>query len=490
MPPPATCTSNQPAPQSWRLGTVHDILLCRASVHHLPNNTADLRSRYLAESPRRQEFRLGGEPLDSPHHRQLGLRFCFLTTFYPPHNFGGDGIGIQRLARGLVRAGHQVTVVYDAEAYEALAPSAPPPPPVEPAGLEVVPLRSGLGKLSLLLTQQFGRPVVNGPRLAGLLNKGRFDVINYHNVSLIGGPGLFRYGHGVKIYMAHEHWLVCPTHVLWRHQREPCPGRECLRCQLSYRRPPQLWRATGLLERESRHIDSFIAMSNFSRSKHKEFGFPRDMEVLPYFLPEDSLEGGQPNEGSPSDRPYFLFVGRLELIKGLQDVIPAFAGPGATDLLIAGDGDYAAELKAQACDLPRVKFLGRLGGADLGRHYRHALALIVPSLCYETFGIILLEAFRQSTPVVARRLGPLSEIVQMAGGGEVFSTQDELAVALDRIAQNQAHRDALGRSGRQAFETHWSENVVVPQYLDIVRRAAVRKGDTRIPNLLASRPYS
>lgn len=92
--------------------------------------------------------------------------------------------------------------------------------------------------------------------------------------------------------------------------------------------------------------------------------------------------------------------------------------------------------------------------------------------------------------MVARRLGPLSEIVQMAGGGEVFSTQDELAVALDRIAQNQAHRDALGRSGRQAFETHWSENVVVPQYLDIVRRAAVRKGDTRISNLLASRPYT
>ena len=42
-----------------------------------------------------------------------GLRFAFLTTFYPPHNFGGDGIGIQRLARGLVGAGHEVTVAFD-----------------------------------------------------------------------------------------------------------------------------------------------------------------------------------------------------------------------------------------------------------------------------------------------------------------------------------------------------------------------------------------
>jgi len=422
-----------------------------------------------------------------PHHPQPrpGLRFCFLTTFYPPHNFGGDGIGIQRLARGLVRAGHHVTVVYDAEAYEALASTPAPPAAEEPEGLDVVPLRSGLGKLSLLLTQQLGRPVANGPRIARLLDQGRFDVINYHNVSLIGGPGLFSYGQGVKLYMAHEHWLVCPTHVLWRHRREPCTGRECLRCQLSYRRPPQLWRATGLLEREARHVDSFIAMSTFSKAKHQEFGFQRDMEVLPYFLPEDSLEGGDPGQGSPSARPYFLFVGRLEQIKGLQDVIPAFAGPGEVELLVAGDGDYATELKTLAFGIPRVRFLGRLAGGDLARHYRHALALIVPSLCFETFGIILLEAFRQSTPVVARRLGPLPEIVETAGGGELFSTRDELEAAMNRIARDRGHRDTLGRSARLAFEAHWSEKVVVPQYLDIVRRAAARKGDTRVLDTLS-----
>ena len=45
------------------------------------------------------------------------LRFLMLTTFYPPYNFGGDGIGIQRLSRGLVKRGHHVTVVHDADAY-------------------------------------------------------------------------------------------------------------------------------------------------------------------------------------------------------------------------------------------------------------------------------------------------------------------------------------------------------------------------------------
>jgi len=49
-----------------------------------------------------------------------GLRFCMVTTFYPPYSYGGDGITVQRLATALVRAGHDVTVVHDAGAYAAL----------------------------------------------------------------------------------------------------------------------------------------------------------------------------------------------------------------------------------------------------------------------------------------------------------------------------------------------------------------------------------
>lgn len=412
-----------------------------------------------------------------------GLRFCFLTTFYPPHNFGGDGIGIQRLARGLARQGHRVTVVHDVDAYEALARKPAPKAEPEPPGIEVVPLRSGMGVLSPILTQQFGRPVANGRRIGRLLAEGGFDVINFHNVSLIGGPGLFKYGTGIKLYMAHEHWLVCPTHVLWRYQRELCTGKRCVRCQLTYRRPPQWWRSTGLLERELAHIHTFIAMSEFSREKHREFGFPREMEVLPYFLPDTADEGGPPHEGPAQPGQYFLFVGRLEKIKGLQDVIPAFAGESGPDLLIAGEGEYGDVLRRQAAGMPRVRFLGRLPGPELAGYYRHAIALIVPSLCYETFGIILLEAFRQSTPVLARRVGPLPEIVEEAGGGEVFSTIEELLAAMERLSSDPARREALGRSARHAYQERWSETVVVPRYLEIVRQAAERG---RSSNLLAS----
>ncbi|HTL04367.1 MAG TPA: glycosyltransferase family 4 protein, partial [Gemmatimonadales bacterium] len=362
-----------------------------------------------------------------------GLRFCFLTTFYPPYHFGGDAIAVQRLARGLVRAGHQVTVVHDCDAYHALHPALPGDACEEPTGLEVVGLRSRLGSLAPLLTQQLGRPVINGRRIARLLEAGGFDVINYHNVSLIGGPGLLAYGKALKLYMAHEHWLVCPTHVLWRHQRELCTERQCFRCQLAYRRPPQLWRWTGLLRRQLAHVDGFIAMSAFSREKHREFGFPRDMDVLPPFLPDSAPAGDDTPARRPQDRPYFLVAGRLERIKGFQDVIPLFAGSGDADLLIAGEGAFGPELRAQAAGMQRVRFLGRVAAEALTPLYRHAVALIMPSLCYETFGITVLEAFRQATPVVARRLGPLPDIVDCSGGGELFSTREELKASLARL---------------------------------------------------------
>ena len=175
-----------------------------------------------------------------------GLRFCFLTTFYPPFNFGGDGIGIQRLARGLARAGHHVTVVHDVDAYNLLHKGPEPSPVAEVPGVEVISLRSGAGALSPLLTQQTGRPIVNGRRIRRILAEGEYDVINFHNISLIGGPGILKYGKALKLYMAHEHWLVCPMHVLWRHGRELCTGRGLFSLHLELPAAPQFWRWTGL----------------------------------------------------------------------------------------------------------------------------------------------------------------------------------------------------------------------------------------------------
>ncbi len=369
--------------------------------------------------------------------------------------------------------------MHDVDAFNVLAKGRDPGLATEPAGVEVIGLKSGIGALSSLLTQQFGTPVATRGKLERIFADGDFDVINYHNISLIGGPGVLALGHAVKLYMAHEHWLVCPSHVLWRHNRELCLGRECLRCVLNHGRPPQLWRSRGSLARQSRHVDAFIAMSEFSRDKHREFGFERSMEVVNYFLPDPEPAAQEPGlavfDRSPHTRPYFLFVGRLEKIKGLDEVIPLFEGQGEADLLIAGDGEYGAVLRTLAAENPRVRFLGRIPVDDLSRYYRHATALIVPSICFETFGIILIEAFRSKTPVIARRIGPFPEIIERARSGMLFETKEELSKAMQLMLHDPKARSAAVERGYHAYVEHWSESAVLPRYLDVVARAAQAK---------------
>jgi glycosyltransferase involved in cell wall biosynthesis len=222
---------------------------------------------------------------------------------------------------------------------------------------------------------------------------------------------------------------------------------------------------------------------------HRKFGFPRDMEVVNYFLPDLTPEelaapaGAGPaggDAGAPGERPYFLFVGRLEKLKGLDDVIPVFRETPDVDLLIAGDGEYGAVLRGIGEGIPNVKFLGRIPFEELARLYRHACALIVPSLGPETFGIILIESFRQGTPVIARRRGPFPEIVERCDGGELFETPQELVAAMRRIRQDPGRRSRLAANAREGFVKHWTESAVIPRYLDVVRRAAAAKGHTEI----------
>ena len=326
--------------------------------------------------------------------------------------------------------------------------------------------------------------MIHRNQLQEILKPGTFDIIWFHNPSLIGGPALLSYGDGLKIYEAHEHWLVCPTHVLWRHNRELCDDRQCFRCAINYRRPPQLWRNQKFFTRQLDHIDAFIAKSEFRRNKHKEFGSPKEMQVVPYFLPEKPKIQKKNQPPPPHNRPYFLFVGRLEKIKGLDDVIPVFANYPEADLLIIGTGVYENDLRQQAASIPNVKFIGRLPPEDLSRYYESAIALIVPSVCYETFGIILIESFREGTPVIARKLGPFVEIINQCDGGLLFSDNKELLDAMHKLQENTSYRLSMAQSAKAGFETHWNEKAVLNNYFNTVRQAALLKGNNYVASAL------
>lgn len=383
---------------------------------------------------------------------------------------------VRRLAHALARRGHTVDVIHDVDAYRVGGGLETEPLP-EPAGVATHALRSRSSLLSTLATHQLGRPVVHGRRIREILARG-FDVLHFHNISLVGGPGILAYGTGIKLYTAHEHWLVCGNHILWRHKREPCPGRECLRCVLRSKRPPQPWRASSLLARQARHVDEFLALSAFSAEKHREFGFSVPMRILPSFLPDDEagIDSGSASTAPSSEPPYFLCVARLEEIKGLQDVIPLFDADLPAELRIAGSGTYEATLRKLAAGRRSVRFLGRQTPLELRSLYRNAVALIAPSRCYEVFPLVVLEAFREGTPVVARRLGSYPEILEQASAGLLFDGSEGLRSALSRLLSQPDLRARLGAAGAAAFRSSWSESVFLSRYFSIIREIAERRG--------------
>ena len=408
------------------------------------------------------------------------LKFCMVTTFYPPHSFGGDGIFVYRLANALARHGHTVQVVYDRDAFTALAPHSPSSSYPNHPNIILHPLSMGMGSvgtLDLLLSHQLGRPVGQRARLKAILQQTDFDVIHFHNISLLGGPCVLTYGDAIKICTLHDYWFVCAMHVLWRFNREACARRTCLACTLAGRRPPQLWRYTGSVARAVRSVDAFLAPSDFSCHMHAAQGFPAPIRSFPHFLPEvEDPEPSDPDDQYRHPRPYFLFVGRLEKLKGVYVLLERFRTYHAADLLIVGTGVNETELRERAKGLPHVHFLGWIEHHQLQELYRRAIAVIVPSLCYETFGLVLIEAFAARTPAIVHARGALPEVVHTGGGGVMYRTDDELQERMEMLRTQPALRHQLGEQGYQSYLEHYSEARHLHRYYDLIDELRSARG--------------
>lgn len=390
------------------------------------------------------------------------LRFCLVTTFYPPYHFGGDAIFVHRLARALAARGHSVDVVHSIDAYR-LSRSEPQPGFEETPGVRRLPLVSRSAHVAALLSHQIGGPGPYARQLREILAPGHYDVIHFHNISLVGGPGVLRYGDGIKLYTAHEYWLVCPTHVLFRFDGKACFEKSCLRCTLQYKRPPQLWRSTGLVQDCLRSLDRLLLQSRFAIERHRAEGIDAPMQLLPGFVPVPAVDPA-PSSGEP----YFLFVGRLEELKGLQDLFPMLREFPAARLRIAGTGTYEQDLRTMAAGLPNVEFVGHVHPSRVADLYRGALAVLVPSLCFEVFPLAVVEAMAFGVPVIARRIGAVTELIDDSGGGLLFDTPMECRTAMERLLAAPALRSELGTRGRAMAIERWTEDVHLTNYLALI----------------------
>jgi glycosyltransferase involved in cell wall biosynthesis len=349
------------------------------------------------------------------------MRFCLLTTFFPPLHFGGDAIFVASLANLLAEAGHHVEVVHCADSYNLLRGAVTPSPFPLHKSVVVHTLCSPWGPGAPLSAHMTGRDWLYATEVRRILSQG-FDVTHWHNPSLIGAPEVFRWGSGLRLMTLHEYWLICSSHILFRNGEATCDKRTCHSCTMRRGRPPQLWREDGVVRSGLENIDLFLAPSAFVESKVKEYLPEIPIRVLPHFLgaaavPEVAREN------------YYLVVARLEKAKGLHTLLPLFRENGL-QLKIAGAGEEGTRLRELAAGATNIEFLGRVPFGDLPGLYARAKATIVPSICEETFGLVVLESLRQRTPVYVSAFGALPELVGRTGGGRVYRSIEALGAML------------------------------------------------------------
>lgn len=174
--------------------------------------------------------------------------------------------------------------------------------------------------------------------------------------------------------------------------------------------------------------------------------------VIPNGIDIPRLPTPPPNDGVLK----LLFVGRLDPIKGIENLIEAARLLHAPDwrLRIAGQGDpsYVAKLRCITSD-PRVQFCGHLQGDDKYRAFAHSDVVIVPSYS-ENFGLVVAEALSHARPVIASRGTPWREVEDRGCGLWVHNDPPALAAAIQQIAASD--RAAMGLRGREWMQQSFS----------------------------------
>ncbi|MFZ4816486.1 MAG: glycosyltransferase family 4 protein, partial [Phototrophicaceae bacterium] len=176
--------------------------------------------------------------------------------------------------------------------------------------------------------------------------------------------------------------------------------------------------------------------------------------VKPHFLANDP--GYDP---SPRGR-YLLFVGRLSPEKGAHVLLEAWKHLPDIPLKIIGDGPLMADAQAMLAaypDLP-IELCGRVPREGVYDALRGAYALVVPSSCYETFGLSIIEAFAIGTPVIAAGHGAPAELVEDGITGKHFIPNDaqSLAEQVRWLWDRPAQISPMGAAGRAAYEARYT----------------------------------
>jgi glycosyltransferase involved in cell wall biosynthesis len=318
---------------------------------------------------------------------------------------------------------------------------------------------------------------------AELLRAERPDIVHVHNTFVMISPSIYsacREEHVPVVQTLHNYRLLCPAANFFRNGKicEECVEHSllrsirygCYRGSRSATATVALMLATHRgLGTWDRDVTNYIALTEFTRGKFVEGGLPaQKIFVKPNFVSPD------PGLGS-GNGDYVLFVGRLSPEKRVNTVLAAWSLLGhRIPLMVIGGGPERAELEKEARDIGlNITFRGQLAREQTFEAIRNARFLVVPSEWYETFGVIIVEAFACGIPVICCRLGAMQELVDDGRTGLHFTpgSAEDLAEKVDWALNNPVRMRSFGKEARQEYEKKYTAEKNYPILMDIYQRA-------------------
>ncbi|KAK5046539.1 hypothetical protein LTR84_008342 [Exophiala bonariae] len=166
---------------------------------------------------------------------------------------------------------------------------------------------------------------------------------------------------------------------------------------------------------------------------------------------------------------YLAFLGRIAPEKGITSAVRISQGVGlklkvAAKLDNINQAFYEKEVKPLFAT-SEVDFIGEISEAEKSPFLSAAIALVFPICWLEPFGLVMIEAMACGCPVVAFRVGSVSEIVDHGVTGFVVDTEEEAIDALRQIKRLDRTRI------RQRFEERFTSSIMAKKYVDVYERA-------------------
>ncbi len=320
-----------------------------------------------------------------------------------------------------------------------------------------------------------------------LIKEKKIDLVHVHNTLPLISPSVFyaAFASGVPVVMTvHNFRLLCPGALFYRDGRicEECVEKGLHRsvkhgCYRGSRLQTFLCAVSMKLHRMAGTYKRiyYICLTEFNKEKLLQLEGIRPGRI---FVKSNFAEyGGE--KVSPGERgDYFFYGGRLEEEKGLKVLLKAFRKLENEKLVICGEGsltDWCREYKEKH-DMDNVILKGAVSGQEVKELMAKAKGVIVPSLWYEGFPMIMAEAYGVGTPVIGSDMGNVGRLIEEYGGGWTFESgnAEALAEAVKGCSREQENI-FLNEGGRDKED--WSKEGNYKRLIQIYRRcmADVRK---------------